>query len=203
MKELTLVKAIRFAFPGAILYFYLYLLFPIESVKFAVGSGPVGFPLMLVVTGSAIYFVYRPLVYDFMITGAQSWINPSCHRRVLMEWYDLKETKAATELFVEVRNKFLADQYKLTAEQAAGIHMMYIAGILGMPLGILELFQASAWSWPVILICGVVSFIAAAMSDRQYETWEGNMLKALPRKDVDEIAKKLGHWKGPDIRDDH
>jgi len=191
IKKLSFIDAVRFVFSGAILYLYLYFLFPDEAARFASASG-VFFPLVIVVVGSGIYFVYRPLLYDPVIERLQCALNRSSYRRRLMEWYSV-DFSSASRLWIQIRDSHLRERYGRLGWQAAGLHMAYQAGLLGLMVSVVGFCKDLKLHSMALAAVGALLLVAAVLSDRRHETVEGDMLVSLQRQDVDEIAKSLGY----------
>ena len=127
MPKITLSESMRFLFPGVVFYIYLYIIFPTQSGAFAQSAGVIGFPLILIVVGSLIYFIYRPVIYDPIIERIQYRWNPFGvnYRKLLKSRYDI-DFNQATRLFSLIRDQHLIEKYTNLSMEAAGIHMLYM-----------------------------------------------------------------------------
>ena len=192
MKDLTFTEALRFAFSGFMLYIYVYLILPDEATSFSDATGTIGFPLALTVLGSALYFVYRPL-YDLLIEPLlDSWPKlGENYRHELCSRFQVTP-RQATELFAEVRASHLGDRYSSLAAQSAGIHMTYLTGVLAVIVGGIGAAQEKPTGWLLILL-GVLAFVAGCLNDAKYERMERNMLVQVDKKKIEMIATALGY----------
>ena len=203
MPKLSLPESMRLFFSGIILYLCIYIVYPEETGKFAISSGAMGFPLILGVTGSLIYFIYRPIIYDPIIERLQLKWNPfgRNYRQEFINRYAISFDQT-TRLFILVRNTYLQDKYVQLSLQGAGIHLLYQASILlltiGVTVGIVNGFETK----PIALIVsGIFTFCAGYLYDSKYEMLERDMIMELGWKKIDLIAKNLGYEKKTFIPD--
>ena len=71
MEDLSLANAMRYMFPGVVIYSYLYVSDSSVIKGLNDSFGTFGTTISLVVLGSIIYLIYRPLFYDGIIVRLQ------------------------------------------------------------------------------------------------------------------------------------
>jgi hypothetical protein len=194
LSDLSLADGLRFVFSGVIAYLYLYLLTPSTAQEFALTAGTLGFPLVLAVVGSAIYFLYRPLVYDPLIERVQSRFlrgRPN-YRQFLVAEYCISFSEAGL-LWTQIRDLHLVGRYKTLRVQAAGIHMTYLAGLLALPFVITAAARGETCKAGLFLTIALVSGIAGFLNDASFEEIECSMLKSVARENRDTVATNLGY----------
>jgi hypothetical protein len=197
MPSISLSESMRFLFPGVVLYLYLYIIFPIQSANFAQSVGVIEFPLILIVLGSLIYFVYRTIIYDPIIERILCKWNPlgSSYRKLLKDRYGIS-TDQATRLFILIRDNLLLEKYKNISMEAAGIHMLYIAGILGILTGgILGLISGIHSKYIILTITGFIVTVGGYFYNSKYEALEHDMVVNLGWEKIDTIANTLNYQK--------
>ena len=193
MKDMKIAEGLRFLSSGVILFAYAYVFCENTVRDFAKAAGPVGLPMVLLIGGSVIYFIYRPLLYDPLIKRLQTGHKrerPN-YRQLLMDEYGIS-FKNSDRLFIQIRDTYLYERYTDLKTRAAGIHMTYLASLLAMPC---ILLSALAGDWTKLCvftaICGL-AFVAGFLNDGAYEEKETDMLLSLGQEKRDEIANRLG-----------
>ncbi len=193
MPKTSIYEAIRILFPGVILYLILYVIYPQELSEFAQSSGTIGFPLILFVIGSLIYFFYRSTIYDPIIERLQYIWNPfgTNYRQEFINRYDISFDQAS-RLFLIIRNEYLKEKYNKLELQASGIHMLYQASIICLTVGASIFFIDTFYNKSIILlVLGCLLFFAAYFLDSQYESIERDMIIGLGWDKIDLLAHNL------------
>ena len=166
-----MANAIRYMFPGAITYAYIYMSDSSVIKGLNDSLGTLGTPISLVVLGSIIYLIYRPLFYDGIITCLQDKFrfNSDNYRTYLKKRYNLN-TNLAKRLFIKIRDKYLKDYYSEDMKiQASGVHFIYIAGIIAIPFSI---WRGVVYDYRLAVIFfsfASILILCGFLSDRFYE----------------------------------
>src|SRR5205085_6026438 len=142
MKDLSLAEAIRFLYPGVIFFVYLYFVYPAGAKEFVSTTGTIGFPLILFVSGSIIYFLYRAILYDRLIERLHILYRRKRQsaRQFLMLEYGINFSDACL-LWKVIRDTYLGSSSVSRMNHSAGLHMMYLLGLLAIPFLIITLTQ--------------------------------------------------------------
>src|SRR5258705_7236482 len=127
MKDLSLAEAIRFLSPGVIFFVYLYFVYPAAAKEFVSATGTIGFPLILMVIGSIIYFLYRAILYDRFIERLHMLYtrNRQTARQFLMSEYGINFSEACL-LWKVMRDTHLSRSSGSRMNHSAGLHLMYL-----------------------------------------------------------------------------
>lgn len=192
MKDLSLADAFRYMFSGVIFYIYLYVHDSSIADKISKPIGLIGVVIFLLVVGSLIYFVYRALIYNFIIIRIQDLLRfrTDNYRTYLKKQYRL-ETREAMQLFYLIGDNFFRDKYTRLKMTAGGIHLLYIGGILGIPFSILNMVEHHSVQ---ILLFSFGSFfflLGGFLLDRNYEDLELKFLLSLDEKELDSFVNKI------------
>lgn len=181
MKDLSLANAMRYMFPGVVIYFYLYVCDSSFLKGLNDSIGFLGTMVPLVVLGSIIYLVYRPLFYEGIIIRLQDIfrLNSNNYRTFLKKRYNLN-TYQAKRLFIKIRDKYLKDHYSEdTKIIGSGIHFIYIAGIIAMPFIIWSIAVNDCKLALSFFLFALVLMLSGFLLDRQYEDRELDSLLDL------------------------
>lgn len=192
MKDLSLSNAFRYMFSGVLAYFYLYI-YDVSIAKQALAFSGIGITILLIVIGSVIYLLYRPLFYDMIIIRLQDRcrLNSDNYRTFLKKRYDIG-TYESSLLWSQIRDKYFKNRYsEFMRITASGIHLIYIAGIIAIPFSIWG-FMISDFKLSLIFL-GIASIFlfGAFLNDRNYEDTELRFLYSLDDDELDLFVSKM------------
>jgi len=182
MPKLILAEAIRYFFPGLWAVFFLSLVQPSAIEQIQNRFTPLGFLLLILVVSVAFYALYRSFIYDSVILRIQDLLRrgPKNYRLFLRQEYKLDHPQAV-QMFLTLREKCLRDQYSGGIQvRAASVHMLYLAGILGVPFALWSFWIHNSGSVIIIGLISVVCLLGAFIEDRRYEEMELGFVKSIP-----------------------
>lgn len=187
MEDSSLANAMRYMFPGVVTYSYLYVSDSSVIKGLNDSFGTFETTISLVVLGSIIYLIYRPLFYDGIIVRLQDKfrLNSDNYRTFLKKRYNLN-TYMAKRFFIKIRDKYLKDHYSEDMKiLASGIHFIYIAGIVAMPFAI---WRGMAYDYNLAVIFflfALLFMLSGFLLDRYYEDRELDLLLDLGNAKLD------------------
>ena len=187
MKDLSLANAMRYMFHGAVFYIYLKVSDPSVITGLNDTFGVIGTTITLVVLGSIIYLIYRPLFYDGIIVHLHDKFrfNSDNYRTFLKKRYKLN-TYEAKRLFIKIREKYLKDCYSEDMKIiASGIHFIYIAGIIAILFSIWRIIENDYNLAVIFLIFASILMLSAFLLDRNYEDRELDLLLDMGNAKLD------------------
>ena len=201
MPQLSLSDALRYFFAPFALFFYMAVYDKTLVSGIQTSFGPIGL-IAFLVTGSAIYFVYRYLIYDYIILWLKDIFEKDNYRRYLGRQYKLQFERLwlpitsirAQKLYAYIsysNEKLQKDAMRI---RAAGIHMLYQAGLLSLPFLVVSFLHKSYSLAALFSTFSFVFVFTAALADRYYEEEELLFLK-ISSKQSDEAAKLFGYGK--------
>ncbi len=194
---------IRYAGATAILICYLLIFFYqdtqslVETLNVDIPKAVISLVLISMI-GLVIYWVYRFIIFDFLIVWIRDCIFKNTYRNFLKSRYDLgggrysmRATREAHLLFYSIQIMELKSDY--LRAQATGIHLLYIAGILALIFFVVTLGQGNHAK---SIIFGLLSilFVVGLIGNQFQETQELHIIKRN-LKPIDSIASVLGKKK--------
>jgi hypothetical protein len=192
VQEFRLVDAIRLLFPGVALFLFVYSVYPGQMARLAESTGVIGFPLILGVAGSSVYYAYRPLIYDPLIERLLHRYSTSGAgaRRALMDRYATTFDRAARlhSVIVELHLPPYVDKRLFTA---SGVHMLYQSGFLAAVVAVVAFTHDQAARGIYLCAVCIVALVAAFLADSRYEAFEHDMILGMGWDRVDVIAATL------------
>ena len=165
--------------------------------EFAVTTGTVGFPLILIVLGVSTYFIYRGLIYNPVILYLQTKYVTNRHRlnyrQYLMKEYEINFIQAG-QLFSQISELYFSEKYSPKIRtMASGIHLTYLVSLTTIPYIIFSIYRHDLAKIFVFISICLIAFVSAFLLDASYEEWECNMMisnSTQIQRNV--IANKLG-----------
>ncbi len=210
MKNLSLANALRYMFPSMVVLSYFYILYKCDQSlvkQFTTDFEPfkslsVIWLISFIFLGSILYFLYRPLYNAIALRLHDSHLcrhNSDNYRTYLKKRYENDNykigTPEATQLWIQIRDKYLKDRYTQEMKEAAsGIHLIYLAGFIAL---LFAIWMGIAHKY---IICGsflgimVICFLSAFFLDRVYEGIEVGFLYSLgdnQRNDLDSFVRRI------------
>ena len=190
MDRLQIGDLFRFAISGVVAYLYLLLSKPEIAKKLESATGTIGFPLVLIVAGSFIYYLYRPLVFDHFIRWFLNRISDGCteYQQFLCKKLNVDQAE------VDRLWRIIQERYPPKTEwqvRTAGIHMIYIGGILAIVFSIWCFSEGEPTKAFWFSIWGILCLSAAILNNVSYEREEFARLRSLPTADVESIVKNF------------
>lgn len=192
MGNLTLNDAFRYLFGGVLFFALLYQARPVQAAAFVDGVGPVGLPLILLVGGTLIYFLYRAFIYESIVVRLQDACRFRSHnyRTYLSAEFGL--TRRQAEFMIRsARHDSLSGQYAAMANTAGAIHFLYLGGALVFPFSVVWLVLGDTWLGLAGFAIATLLFVGGFLEDRRYESRELSMLLMLPAENVTALANQV------------
>ena len=193
MNGLSLSNAFRYMFSAIVACGYLYIGDASLFKQVFDSLGIIGSTTSLLVIGSVIYLLYRPLFYDIVILRLQDKcrLESDNYRTFLKKRYRIS-THEAMLLWVQIRNKYFKDHYSENMENdASGIHFMYIIGIMAIPFTIWKLIIGDFGLTLIFLVITSICLMSAFLRDRTYENTELRFIYSLNDDELDSFASKM------------
>ncbi|MFQ5853338.1 MAG: hypothetical protein ACE5JU_22490 [Candidatus Binatia bacterium] len=193
MKDLSFPDAIRYIFSPAIAYFYLLISDRAIAKNLLNSLAPLEIGFALIVLGVVVYLLYRPLIYNLIITRIQDRfrLKTDNYRTFLKKRYTIG-THEACLLWDQIKEEYLKDRYSADMRTfASGVHLLYLSGTVALPFLI---WRLSIKDWlSSLLFVGVaaVCLTAAFLSDRYYEDVEMRLLRSLENSQLDLFANQV------------
>ena len=189
MKELSLADAFRFLLPGAVAYVYLYICDSTAATQLRDSFGEIEALLLLLVTGSIFYQIYRVLFYNPIALRLQDMLRRKSdnYRTYLKREYKIPIEQAIL-LWSEIRDKYFSDRYSDLGIYASGIHHLYMTGLLAIPFIVWRLVVQDVGRAVLLFGISAIVLFAAFLNDRYYEDREFQLLKSLPKADIDRVV---------------
>ena len=198
MPGLTLADALRYFFAPFVLVFYLTIYDAELTTTLQQKLGTVGVVAFLV-AGSVIYFLYRYLLYDWLILWLHDNLRTQTYRRYLGERYAFCHGKTwcpactvrALRLYHQVQNPDAKARSETAPVRASGIHLLYQGGLIAIPF---IPFSKSALQLMIFVSAALFLLLGAVLADKNYEEEELLQLKKNPDA-MDRAAAMFGYAK--------
>jgi hypothetical protein len=199
MKDFSLANLIRYVFPSFVLYVYFLLVNPSGTSEFTEQIKWIGI-IAFIFVGCVMYFLYRTVFHRCAIPKLQDLFRrKSANFRIYAKAKYKIDSYQANLIWMRVRTKFLKDEYHAPmVESAAGAHLLYISGILGIFVCILGLFLKCLgfdylWGYRLlaVLFIGLATSLSAFWWDKSYEDIEFRMFCSLEQDYVDAYIQAL------------
>jgi hypothetical protein len=196
--QLTLADALRYFFSPFLLYCYFSLYSQEDAIWLADKFGFAGMVAFLV-AGCTIYFVYRFLIFNYVIKWLHDVFRTNTYRRFLQTKYKISpsrrwypwHTARAERLLLAIKLDEASLQHTSTAVRYSGIHLLYQAGILALPFILIVSFEGRPLLALSFAGIAIAFFSAAILQDVLEEDAELAIIRNASKK-VDEAAKFLG-----------
>lgn len=198
MQDLKLSDLVRYTFSPFILFFYLYLHDSSQAKSLISDLGTVG-AIAFAVAGTAIYFLYRYLVYESIIKWLHDVLRRVTYRTYLGDKLKLSEgrlwlprhSERAERIFKSFR---IFDDNSLWPEiqiRFSGIHFLYQGGIIAIPFIFISIYQRDYGNLALFASFSVTFIFAATLQDMREEDEELTILKSK-MSNAPKIAKLFG-----------
>lgn len=196
---LTLSEALRYMFAGLVPFGLLYCVEPDWAERLLKNTGGPGLGLLALGWGSIAYFAYRPF-YDNLILCLQDlpMLKAKGYRVYLKRRYGITRNEAQM-LWRYIRDDIthgnLYGKSGFLETIGSGVHLLYLSAIQCL---FFSVWRTAKYCWEqglVMLIVASSLFIVGFIYDRQWEEFEGRLLRTIDDYRLDELAAQLGFTK--------
>ena len=198
MPRLNLADGFRYFFSPIIFISYLFLYngnslnLPQERL---VNVGVLA--AIILAAGAIFYLLYRFFLYDSIILWLHDVFRRKNYRIYIQSQYAFPRSKywpSSTRLARKIFVSVIDDHFNKPPRRirAAGIHLLYQAGLLAIPFLILSILYKSQTE---IALFGLIAFTfvcAAVGLDMQFEEEELMLLKRMDKRKLDSAARRFG-----------
>lgn len=152
--------------------------------------------------GALFYTVYRAFLYDGPIKILQDLVRTREHpnyRTYFRRLFSANRVQAE-RFYSHLRGNVLADEFRSFGARAAGLHYVYMVGVLGWLFAVAAflILKGSTLHWWYLLI-GSLCFLAAFIQDRRFENSELVLMQGLGEETLREIYDE--HCKAKTVPD--
>lgn len=205
MAGLKLAEIIRYLATGILIFLIFYLCSPTTVSKIMADFGSVTGPLIVFVSGTIFFLVYRTLLYNLILFQILDRINSSNVRGQLKEKYNIRGKYEAEIIWKSISRVVMEQDNSILALPSSEVHLLYVTSILtvvgAIILGVTE-FQSIYDSWQVLVALVSISFLTGAGAlfyDYRIEKIEGFVLQASNLDSITEYMSKIGYEAGVKI----
>lgn len=200
--QAPLSYVIRFFFPGVVLIIYLYLYDPEKTWAFINGLGATATIVLCGLTGTFIYLIYRPLVYNVVITRFQDRVmccGSENYRKYFQRLYGTAYRLGMAEkqlLYQQVKREETGPYPEEMLIVASSIHLLYISALLNVIWFFIWLttkggFSENKYFMIALIIVGILFSVTGLFSDKYHERVELGLIYGVTRLKLDSIVRQL------------
>lgn len=199
MAEFKIAEVIRYLSTGMLLFLIFYLCDPSTTSRILTDFGTVAGPLVVFVTGTVFFLVYRILIYNLILFKILDRVNSDNVRDQLTKRYNIQGKYEAEIVWKSISRVVMKQDNSVLDLPSSEVHLLYVTSIItaagSLILGLTD-FPSAYDVWHVLITLLSTSLLTGAGAlfyDYRIEKLEGFALKSSNLDSITGYLSKIGY----------